>query len=378
MANISGPDISSFENDPSKPVGIDFVKMRQVTNFVLIRAGDANFNINWSDSRKAGLARGSFWFYDSRQDPKQEATLWFTQLGGDLGELPLFLDLEETFHGEFDGWHKWLIFLEQLKILVGKKEIGIYTSFYYWRDTGPSLVSDPDKLEYFHQYPLWIAHYGIDQPKIPGPWGENEWLFWQFNSNGNGKLYGAQSKSVDLNYFNGDGQSFVQRFGLPGPADPPPPVPPPLNNPAQVVAVLLNMRSGPDKSYGAIGFLRQAEIVDSLASSADGGWIQVLRNDGLSGWCASRYLKPLGDRTTPPPLQPPSPPPNTNGQLRVIASLLNVREGPGKNFQVLGFLRQDDVVSLLGTSSDESWIQIRRDDNLTGWCAGQYLHKLQD
>jgi lysozyme len=376
LANITGPDISSFENDPTKPEGIDFVKMGQVTKFVFVRAGDANFNINWSGARKAGLARGSFWYYDSRQDPIQDANLWIAQMGGDLGELPLFLDLEETFHGAFDGWHKWVLFLEQLKSLVGGKEIGIYTSFYYWRDNGPSIVFDPDKLEYFHRYPLWIAHYNVDQPKVPNPWGENEWLFWQYNTNGNGKAYGTQDKSVDLNYFNGDSQKFAQRFNLPAPTDPPPPVPDPTpapsSNQVQVIALLLNVRSGPGKSFEPTGFMKQGDVADALATSSDGGWIQIHRGDGLTGWCAKPYLKSLGNSTLPPPAPLPTP----TGQLKVIAFLLNIREGPGKNYPVSGFLNQNDAVDALGASPDASWVQIRRGDNLTGWCAAQYFIKV--
>lgn len=30
----------------------------------------------------------------------------------------------------------------------------------------------------FKGYKLWIAHYGVDVPKIPSPW--KDWLFWQY------------------------------------------------------------------------------------------------------------------------------------------------------------------------------------------------------
>jgi len=101
-----------------------------------------------------------------------------------------------------------------LKELVGDKEIFIYTAFYYWRDNAPSATSEADSLEYFHQYPLWIANYGVSEPRVPEPWSSDEWLFWQFTEVGDGELYGVESRGIDLNYFNGDADAFHQRFNI--------------------------------------------------------------------------------------------------------------------------------------------------------------------
>ncbi len=143
-------------------------------------------------------------------------------MDGDFGELPLFADFEEAYGGQYQGWRKWYDFLERLKELVGDKEISVYTAFYYWRDNAPNATTQKDSLEYFHQYPLWIANYGAAEPSVPKPWGENEWLFWQFTEVGDGELYGVESKGIDLNYFNGDAEAFRQRFGISDPGDPPP------------------------------------------------------------------------------------------------------------------------------------------------------------
>jgi GH25 family lysozyme M1 (1,4-beta-N-acetylmuramidase) len=99
MKVIIGPDVSVYEDSPPTPQGIDFVKMRQAANFVIIRAGqkltpDSIFKDNWTHAKEAGIPRGSYWLYDSRADPIQQAEVWFELLDGDLGELPLFMDLE--------------------------------------------------------------------------------------------------------------------------------------------------------------------------------------------------------------------------------------------------------------------------------------------
>ena len=124
MSQVIGPDISFYQDDTTTPQGVDFAKMRTISNFVILRAGqnlwiDSKFKIYWSDANKAKLPRGSYWFYDSRADPKQQAELWVQALGDDMGELPLFADFEERYGGAYKGWKNWYVFLEQLKTLVG-------------------------------------------------------------------------------------------------------------------------------------------------------------------------------------------------------------------------------------------------------------------
>ena len=369
---IIGPDVSFYQDDPGTPAEIDFQRMNDAADYVIIRAGqnlwaDSDFKNNWRRAKEAALPRGSYWFYDSRADPRQQADLWFNLLSGDLGELPLFLDLEEAYRGSFTGWQHWKTFLERLRALVGSKEIGIYTAFHYWNSNAP--FSQPNELDYFHRYPLWIANYGVEEPLVPGPWAANEWLFWQFTASGDGPVYGAESLEIDLNYFNGDAQAFAQRFNVSVPGDPIPPDP--SGNRYRVNAGTLNVRAGPGTSFPAIGFLRRNEIVEALESNADGTWLRVRRiTDNLTGWVSSAYLV----RITNPP---PPPPPPTGERYRVTAGTLYVREGPGGNFKALGYLRRNDIVEALEFSADMSWIRVRRPtDGLTGWASATYLEKV--
>ena len=234
MSQVIGTDVSFYNNSSSTPQGIDYVKMRTLAQFTIIRAGqnlwpDSDLKSNWSASRAAGIARGSYWFYDSRADPKAQADLWVSLLGGDLGELPMFLDLEEAYGGAYSGWKNWVTFLERLKSNVPGKELGIYSAYYYFRDQAPSASSDLKNLQYFKQYTLWIANYGanLTSPLVPQPWGASDWIFWQYTPEGDGLAYGAESTAVDLNYFNGTLDAFKARYKLPSPVPPPPPSPPP-------------------------------------------------------------------------------------------------------------------------------------------------------
>jgi GH25 family lysozyme M1 (1,4-beta-N-acetylmuramidase)/SH3-like domain-containing protein len=377
MRRIIGPDVSFYQDDPNTPKGIDFVRMRQVADFVIIRVGqnqwvDRDFRKNWQAAKQAGLPRGSYWFYDSRADPKQQAELWVNTMGNDMGELPLFADLEEAYGGQYRGWTHWKQFIERLRVLVGQKEIGIYTAYYYWQTNAPNPITQAGDLEYFHRYPLWIANYGVEQPLVPKPWGTNEWLFWQFTAMGDGIIYGVESSRIDLNYFNGDAQAFAQRFNVAVPDHPAPPDP--IGNKYTVNVGSLYVREGPGTNFKAIGYLQRNDIVEAFASNADGTWLQVRRlTDGLMGWCSAAYLVRVDVPPQPEPEEPPDDQP-TGKRYRVNAGTLYVREGPATTFKAIGFLKRDEIVDELGSNLDGSWKRVRRpSDQLTGWCSATYL-----
>lgn len=363
MGNAIGPDVSFYQDDPTTPAHIDFAKMNRSADYVIIRAGqnlwpDRDFPRNWAAAKAAGLPRGSYWFYDSRADPKRQAELWVDTMDGDLGELPMFADFEEAYGGQFKGWRNWYNFLERLKELVDQKEIAIYTAFYYWRDNAPNPNTQAQNLEYFHQYPLWIANYGVTTPSVPKPWGANEWLFWQFTEVGDGNLYGVESKGIDLNYFNGDVEAFRQRFGL-GET-------PPVSG--EKFRVELRIREGPSMEEDEVGMLQQNEIVEVLDTAADDTWMQVKRADGTTGWIFHTHL--IEVEPTPPP------PPPGDKWYRVTATKLNVRSGPGTNFEDIGDLFRGEVVQALDYAENNTWIKIlRKSDGLTGWCSADFLEE---
>ncbi len=374
MGNAIGPDISFYQDEPTTPERIDFAKMKKAADFVIIRAGqnlwpDRDFKHNWVAAKDAGLPRGTYWFYDSRADPKRQAELWVDLLNGDLGELPLFADFEDAYGGTYKGWRSWYDFLERLKQLVDKKEIAIYTAFYYWRDNAPNATSEAQSLEYFHQYPLWIANYGVAEPSIPKPWGPKEWLFWQFTEVGDGKLYGVESKGIDLNYFNGDAVAFRQRFGIAEPGEPPP-------GGGQVEGkyrVELSIRTSPGVDETVIGALQQDEVLELLDTTVDESWMQVKRTDGTTGWIYKTHLIKIESPTPPDTEEPPTTEPKW---YRVTTTALNVRSGPSTSYDNVGTLAQGEVVKALEFAVANSWIKIYRpSDGLTGWCYAAYLQE---
>ncbi|MCE9645052.1 MAG: SH3 domain-containing protein [Chloroflexi bacterium] len=379
MANLIGPDVSFYQDDPETPQGIDFFKMRDSAGYVIIRAGqnlwaDSDFKGNWREAKLAGLPRGSYWFYDSRADPKKQAELWVQQFEGDPGELPMFADFEETYNGTYKGWKNWYNFLERLKQLLPTKEIAIYTGYFYWLENAPSPAYEAASLEYFHKYPLWIANYGNPEPMIPKPWGKNEWLFWQFTDNGIGGTYGVESGNIDLNYFNGDLAAFRARFKLSDGPLPPPPVPSKM---FRVTVPSLKVRAGAGTTFNQLGSIVLNEIVEEIGANSDRSWLNIRKLDqSLTGWSFSAYLQNT-NAPAPDPVPDPPPDPEDKNWLRVTTSSLKVREGPGLTFNSLGNVRFGDLVEEFDATPDRAWLKIRNEDgSLIGWSSGAYLQKV--
>ena len=220
---IIGSDVSyyqyRFKDATLKEIiaWIDFAKMQTAAAFTIVRAGqgsykDICFDISWKAAKEAGLPRGAYWFYDSRVTPKVQAGKWASVLGADRGELPLFCDFEDRYGGAYGSWKHWYDFIEMVKVAMPDKEIIIYTGPYYWQEKTVQAGIPIQSLNYFKQYKLWIAHYGVTSPLVPKPW--DTWTFWQYTDNGIGADYGVQSRNIDLNYFNGDENKFREVFNL--------------------------------------------------------------------------------------------------------------------------------------------------------------------
>ncbi|MBK7450809.1 MAG: SH3 domain-containing protein [Anaerolineales bacterium] len=397
MANIIGPDISFYQDDPQTPQGVNFIKMRESAYYVIVRAGqnlwgDRDFKVNWREAKAAGLPRGSYWFYDSRVDPKLQAEKWVSMFDGDFGELPLWGDFEDTYNGPFRGWKNWYNFIERVKQLIpSNKEIGVYTGYYYWRENTAGVGIPNASLQYFEQYPLWIANYGVNSPLVPQPW--DTWTLWQFTDNGDGAIYGVESLNIDLNYFNGDLAAFRQRFGL---SDTPLPPPPPPSKNYRVTVASLKVREGAGLSFNQIGSITLNKIVEKIGANADGTWLNIRTPDGsLTGWSFAAYLQNISGSSSDTPTDdsggtgtggtggtgntdtgnnnPPPDEEDTNW-YRVTASSLKIRTGPGLEYDSTGTFTFGELVEKLDTSPNNQWIKARsKDGTRTGWSFGEYL-----
>ncbi|MFN8458755.1 MAG: SH3 domain-containing protein, partial [Anaerolineae bacterium] len=58
-------------------------------------------------------------------------------------------------------------------------------------------------------------------------------------------------------------------------------------------------------------------------------------------------------------------------QAEIIAAGLNVREGPGMNYNSIGTVAKGDTLTVIGLSADSNWLQIVTAKDQTGWISNQ-------
>jgi len=151
-----------------------------------------------------------------------------------------------------------------------------------------------------------------------------------------------------------------------------PPPPPPTGDKYRVTATRLHIRSGPGTQFTSLGFLEFNEVVTAIGANPEGTWRQIRRSDGLTGWSSADFLVLVPN--TPPP--PPPPPGEVAGNWYRLTTSLNARQGPGTNFDIVGFLNKDEVLEALDANTNQSWIRISRVNGWTGWAPGGSLQKI--
>lgn len=249
-SRVHGVDVSKWQHPGGKL--IDFAKMYSAgVRFVMIKASDGKdtsdidarkwLAIDMDAAQAAGLYTG-FYHYAYLPNSTDEQTviteaqtqaqkaIWRLASVGGYSErtLPYALDLENNCI-QWSG--------RSCTKYAPKKLVTLFATTWLKmvkEKTGrtPILYSYPQFLENamirnaeLRNYPLWLAHYGINpadplgQPgqKISGcyvhSWTaancSSEWIIWQYSSCGIGKKYGVPSGRVDLNVFRGNIENFV-------------------------------------------------------------------------------------------------------------------------------------------------------------------------
>ena len=172
--------------------------------------GDQYFIDNWSAMKTAGLLRGAYHFFHPNADAAAQADNFLNRLskangGSPLlapGDLPPTLDIEVTDGASaaalLAGASTWL---NAVQTATGRQPI-VYTYVTFWKQAlgNPADLSD---------YPLWIAHYNVPSPTIPGGWAG--WSLWQFAQQ---PVPGVPGAVTDVDAFNGSYAALQALAGL--------------------------------------------------------------------------------------------------------------------------------------------------------------------
>jgi uncharacterized protein (TIGR02594 family) len=133
-----------------------------------------------------------------------------------------------------------------------------------------------------------------------------------------------------------------------------------------VTADSLNVRQGAGADHPVITALPRGTKVQRLEES--GGWFRIQLANGATGWISAKYATP----DAAAPAQPAAP---AATQLRVTATTLNVRSGPGKDSALVTQLPHGMVVQQLEASADGQWTKVKSPGGFEGWVSSQYVVK---
>ncbi len=148
---------------------------------------DKKYCENWQEMKRVGIKRGAYHFFRPTIPAKEQAQNFMNVVDMQYGDLPPVLDIEvdESLSREevIAGLKEWL-YLVELEYSI--RPI-IYTHYKFYNKF---IAGEFDK------YPIWIAKYGGDAPRL----GSVKWSFWQYGNRG--KLNGVEGY-VDFNVFKG-------------------------------------------------------------------------------------------------------------------------------------------------------------------------------
>lgn len=138
-----------------------------------------------------------------------------------------------------------------------------------------------------------------------------------------------------------------------------PPPPTPTIAPVEGTAsTQINVRAEPSTAGNVLGVIPANAKVEIVGKDPGGNWWQIIYPAGADGkgWVTAQYVTTAGNPEVPV-IGGDEENPGSGGSAVVIQQL-NIRSGPGTNFNSLGVLNANDVVNLIGKNSSGSWLQI--------------------
>jgi uncharacterized protein YraI len=115
----------------------------------------------------------------------------------------------------------------------------------------------------------------------------------------------------------------------------------------------LNVRAEPSTASEALGLIGPFAKVNITGKDASGNWFQIVYAGG-NGWVRAEYVQV--NATVEIPVIAASAD-SGSGLSGLVIQKINVRNGPGINYESLGTLNPKDVVFITGKDPSGKWIQ---------------------
>jgi lysozyme len=162
---------------------------------------DPAFDTHWEALGAAGLVRGAYHFYVTEDDPEAQARFFIETVELRSGDLAPVVDVELIGHGTQPGLAERLQrYLDRIEAHYGVKPI-LYTAPSFW---------DQHLTDGFGEYPLWVAEYEVDTPRLPSGW--TAWHLWQWKADA--EVPGV-AKGADLSRLNRSGDVELHALVVP-------------------------------------------------------------------------------------------------------------------------------------------------------------------
>ncbi len=202
--SIFGIDVShhngtiNWNDVPRSQANFVFCKATQGRSFI-----DPMLHAYMNELKRIDFIRGVYHFLTFKDVSAIDQVNNFINSGIDFsmpGTLPPVLDVEWQ---QSDSLNQFIIdnraqcvkkikdWLDAVEVATGRLPI-IYTNRSFWKD----YLDNPAG---FQNYPLWVASYRNDAPRLPEGW--DDYSIWQYTESGS--VQGI-SGNVDKNVFNGN------------------------------------------------------------------------------------------------------------------------------------------------------------------------------
>ena len=133
----------------------------------------------------------------------------------------------------------------------------------------------------------------------------------------------------------------------------------PVSAPVEgMTSTQINVRAAPSTASNVLGIIPANTKVEITGKDPGEAWWQINSAQGVDGkgWVTAQYITTTGTPDVPI-IGGDTTDPN-HGNVAVVQQQINVRSGPGTDFNSLGTLNPQDVVNLTGKDSNGAWLQI--------------------
>lgn len=142
-------------------------------------------------------------------------------------------------------------------------------------------------------------------------------------------------------------------------------------------AYFVNLRTGPSVSYPVAVQMAAGQALTLIGRNYDASWVEAVLPTGTRGWMNARYaittFPVTGLPVTFSGIVDPIPAQPVTATATVVANFLNLRVGPGANFDKAAQLVRGQSLQLVGRNADARWVQVNVPNIGGGWVSARYI-----